>query len=139
MSDRLITDLCPAMQAIYPQWKSRCNAAGLCVSVIVTYRSLVDQENCKALGLSNAGSGQSPHGCVDCNGKPASRAWDFAIFDEKAKYITDGSDPRYAQAGNIGKELGLEWGGDWLKWKDWDHLQLANWKDCAAAIANPNN
>lgn len=133
MIDRLITDLCPALQAIYPQWKAQCNAAGLAVSVIVTYRSPIDQENVKALGLSNAGAGQSPHGCVDANGHPASMAWDWACFDENAKYITDGSDPRYRQAGEIGKSLGLSWGGDWVKWKDWDHLELAGWKDIVAA------
>ncbi len=60
-------------------------------------------------------------------------AFDFAIFDENAKYITDGSDTRYRQAGEIGKSLGLEYGGDWVKWKDFDHLQLAGWKDIVAA------
>lgn len=128
MTDRDINDLCLELQDIYKQWKAQCNAVGLAVTAIVTWRSRIDQEAAKAKGLSNASAGQSPHNCCDEHGAPASRAFDFAVFDKDGHYITDGSDPRYKQAGEIGQQLGLSWGGCWSGWKDFDHLELKNWK-----------
>ena len=127
MTDRAITDLCPALQAIYAQWLENCKAAGLQVGAIVTWRSAADQNKAKECGLSNAAAGQSPHNCCDADGNPAARAFDFGVF-EGAVYITDGEDARYGQAAQIAKDLGLVWGGDWISLKDYDHLELANWK-----------
>ena len=136
MTDRDINDCCKELQAIIPAWKSRCAAAGISVKPIVTYRDDADQEKAKEECLSKAGPGQSPHNCVDADGNPASKAFDFGVFEEDGTYVTDGTDPRYAKAGYIAKQLGLEWGGDWTIEKDgcnpdFDHLQLANWKSQA--------
>lgn len=122
MTDSNIRDLCPELQSIYKMWLSQCHDAGLAVRAIVTWRSSADQDAAKAKGLSNASAGQSPHNCCDTDGKPASRAFDFAVF--APNYITDGADPRYTKAAEIGKELGLVWGGDWHSFKDYDHLEL---------------
>lgn len=127
MTDNNIADLCPSLLILYREWLMQCHEAGLAVKAIVTWRSGIDQNAVKASGLSNAAAGQSPHNCCSSDGLPASKAFDFAVFDEDATYVRDGNDPRYRQAGEIGKALGLEWGGDWAK-PDWDHLQLANWK-----------
>lgn len=126
MTDNNITDLCPELQNIYKQWLAQCHDAGLAVRAIVTWRSSSDQNTAKANGLSNACAGQSPHNCCDVSGAPASKAFDFAVFDN-AQYIKDGTDPRYKQAGKIGERLGLVWGGSWHK-PDYDHLELSNWK-----------
>jgi len=48
-------------------------------------------------------------------------AWDIGIFDG-IRYI--GESPLYAKAGEIGKQLGLEWGGDWPGIEDQPHFQL---------------
>jgi peptidoglycan LD-endopeptidase CwlK len=127
MADHDPTHLCMQLQNLYQQWLARCEQAGLVAHAIVTWRDPEDQDAAKAAGLSNAAAGQSPHNCVNSNGKPASRAFDYAIFDNGI-YIKNGQDPRYAQAGAIGKSLGLVWGGDWLH-PDWDHLELADWKN----------
>jgi len=55
-------------------------------------------------------------------------AYDIGIFkcDEKGNakdYITNADDPGYDTAGAIGKELGLEWGGDWKRLVDKPHFQ----------------
>lgn len=126
MTDKDIADLCPELQTIYQQWLQKCHDAGLAVKAIVTWRSGADQDAAKVNGLSNANAGQSPHNCCDVSGAPASKAFDFAVFD-KAQYIKDGTDPRYKKAGQIGEGLGLEWGGSWHK-PDYDHLQLKDWK-----------
>lgn len=128
MTDSAITDLCPELLSIYRQWLMQCHEDGLATKAIVTWRSDIDQNIAKAKGLSNASAGQSPHNCCDDDGNPASRAFDFAIFDENAKYITDGTDARYRQAGEIGKSLGLIWGGDFKSFPDYDHLEISGWK-----------
>jgi len=128
MTDSNVNDLCTELLPIYREWMMQCNAAGLAVKAIVTYRSATDQNTAKAKGLSKAASGESPHNCCDNDGNPASKAFDFACFDTDGKYITDGTDDSYRQAGEIGVQLGLVWGGDWSGFKDWDHLELSNWR-----------
>src|ERR1700733_3525118 len=119
--------LCEPLRVIYAEWLERCSAAGLDVKAIATWRSALDQDAAKAEGLSNAAAGQSPHNCTDANGNPASKAFDFACFDLTGKYITDGADHRYQQAAEIGKALGLAWGGDWESFKDFDHMEMKGW------------
>jgi hypothetical protein len=48
-------------------------------------------------------------------------AWDIGIFDEDGKYLNQSDD--YKKAGRIGRELGLEWGGDWKGIVDQPHFQ----------------
>jgi peptidoglycan LD-endopeptidase CwlK len=123
-----LTQLHPDLLPIAQQWLDNCHAANLKVSITVTWRSDVAQEQAKADGLSKAGAGQSPHNVCDASGNPASCAFDFACFDDDAHYITDGTDARYTQAGSIGKDLGLVWGGDFSSIFDPDHLELQNWR-----------
>lgn len=47
-------------------------------------------------------------------------AWDIGIF-QAGKYIPES--PLYKKAGEIGKRLGLEWGGDWQSIQDEPHFQ----------------
>lgn len=130
MTDSNINDLCPDLLTNYREWLIQCHAAPLAVKAIVTWRSSIDQDIAKAKGFSNASAGESPHNCCDSQGHPASKAFDFAIFDEDGRYITDGTDDRYRQAGEIGEGLGLVWGGRWKEpaKPDWDHLELKSWK-----------
>lgn len=123
-----VNDMCPELLELYREWVTQCHAAGLAIKATVTWRSPAEQDIAKSKGLSKASAGQSPHNCVDANGKPFSKAFDFACFDSNGHYITDGTDKRYTQAGEIGETLGLVWGGNWSGWKDFDHLQLLNWK-----------
>jgi len=111
MTDANINDLSPELLTLYREWLMQCAAAGLAVKAIVTWRSSADQNTAKAKGLSNAASGQSPHNCCSADGLPFSKAFDFACFDDDGKYITDGTDDTYRQAGEIGVQLGLVWGG----------------------------
>lgn len=48
-------------------------------------------------------------------------AFDIGLF-ENGKYIPESS--TYKAIGAIGKELGLEWGGDWTSIQDEPHFQL---------------
>lgn len=128
MTDSDILHLDPELLRIYREWMMECNSVGLSVRVTITWRSAEDQDKAKANGRSNAAAGQSPHNCVDENGNPCSKAFDFACFNDQHAYITDGQNPAYTQAGEIGEKLGLEWGGRWVH-KDPDHLEMKNWKE----------
>lgn len=127
MTSRDINDLCPEAQTLCREFMAQCKAAGIDARQIVTYRGPAEQNAAKAAGLSNAAAGQSPHNYCDADGKPASRAFDFGIFEDHGVYITDGEDERYLQAGEIGEGVGLSWGGRWQH-PDYDHMELRNWK-----------
>jgi len=62
--------------------------------------------------VTNAKGGQSNHnyGC----------AADIGLF-RGGDYLED--DPLYLAAGEIGKEVGLQWGGDWRRMKDYPHFE----------------
>lgn len=142
MNDRSALDLDPSLQPTAQAFLDRVNAAiapSKCI-LIVTWRDAADQNAAKCEGLSKAGAGQSPHDCVDANGNPASRAFDFGILDAQGNYVSDGMDVRYQTAGSIalsfkdeaGNQI-LEWGGSWRLATDgcnpdFDHIELANWR-----------
>src|SRR4029077_13980382 len=48
-------------------------------------------------------------------------AWDVGLFDS-GDYLEDS--PLYRKVGQIGKQIGLEWGGDWQSFPDEPHFQL---------------
>lgn len=97
------------------------------IRLTVGYRDSVDQERALAEGLSQAGAGQSPHNCINANGQPAARGFDFAVIDAKGNYISQGEDRRYAVCGHIAETFGLVWGANFPK-PDWDHVQLPSWR-----------
>lgn len=128
MTDNNLNDLDPVLQPIaqkcladwiaqYPERKP--------VKILITWRSNADQQAAYNAGLSKCKAGEGKHNCVTPKGKPASRAFDFACFDETdGSYITDGTDGYYADFGDIAKANGLDWGGDWHSFKDYDHVEL---------------
>lgn len=137
MTDRNITDLAPSMQILAQQFLDDCEAAHLNVKIIQTYRSTAEQDALYQQGrtmpgkiVTHAQGGQSPHECVNADGTPGSRAIDFGVFTAAGQYVTDGTDPRYRQVGEIGKKLGLDYGGDWPEPKtDHDHLEMPGWQN----------
>ena len=126
MADNKTSDLCPALRALVPKFIENCAFDGVTVKILVTWRDATAQNAAKAAGLSNAAAGSSPHNCLDVQGNPASKAFDFGVFNNGV-YLTNGSDPRYAQAGAVAVALGLAWGGDWHH-PDYDHVELMNWR-----------
>lgn len=121
----MISDLHPDLQPLATEWLKEYTALGRKVQITETWRSHLYQQELHDKGHSNAPAGKSKHEFT-IDGKPASKAFDFALYDEDGNYITDGTDDWYADAGEIGKKLGLIWGGDFVHApKDWDHLELS--------------
>lgn len=44
--------------------------------------------------------------------------WDIVRDDN------DNGEPDWFEVADIGKELGFDWGGDWLRFKDYPHLEM---------------
>lgn len=127
MTDANLNDLCPELQTIAVKCLNDYVSAfpdRRAAKIIVTWRSAADQQAAYDAGLSNCKPGEGKHNCT-VDGKPASRAFDFAVFDEDGNYITDGTDDYYADFGVIAVKNGLVWGGNWTGWKDYDHCELA--------------
>jgi peptidoglycan L-alanyl-D-glutamate endopeptidase CwlK len=131
MSSKDIADLDQYMQPLCEQFLAQCASEGLEVKIIFTYRSPAEQDKIYAQGrtapgkkVTNLDGRHSKHCAVDANGDPAAKAFDFGIYEEDGTYVTNGDDPRYLQAGEIGEALGMTWGGRWTQPHDAGHLQI---------------
>lgn len=132
MPSRSLSDLHPDLQPLCEQFLESCTINSINAFVVQTYRSKAEQDALYAQGrttpgkvVTHATGGHSKHEFTLPDGTPASKAFDFMIKDSGGHLISDGTDPAYYQAGQLGKSLGLIWGGDWAQPKtDYDHLQL---------------
>lgn len=133
---RKIEDLCEQLRPLAVQFKCDCEAVGAFITITCTYRSAEEQNALYAQGRTKEGhivtwaqGGQSPHNCVNKDGKPASMAFDFVPV-VKGVAVWNANDPLWATCIKVGVNLGLESGANWPKKKrDMPHMQLANWKN----------
>lgn len=140
MASRDIKDLDPAFQEKAQQFLDLCNkhpvisAAGATTFLTCTYRSDAEQNADYAQGrttpgkiITNAIAGQSSHNCVDANGHPSARGFDFAIKKADGSLDWAASDNLWQTALAIGKSLGLVEGACWHM-HDNPHLEELNWR-----------
>lgn len=142
-NSRQIEHLHPKLQPLCRLFLEHCKNAGMDVFITQTYRSTAyqnglyaqgrTQAQLNAVGLTNvkaepakprvtdARGGSSEHNAT-LGSQPASRAFDIAFMSEGKASWAD-SMP-WSKAGAIGRSLGLEWGGDWVSFKDRPHFQL---------------
>jgi len=99
------------MQAVLPIMAQR----GVVARIISGTRSYAEQDAlfAKRPQVTKARGGYSNHNF--------GIAWDIGLFREK-DYLEDS--PLYRECGEIGRSLGLEWGGDWKSFKDEPHFQV---------------
>lgn len=90
-----------------------------------------------AQAAANAG-GRSPFNGLTAFSKHQalpSLALDLAVFDEAGKYLTDGSDKRYAWLGDQAEQAGLLWGGKFTHPRsDPDHVEQPGAGPTAAEV-----
>lgn len=100
------------------------HAQGIFIIITQGKRSNEEQNRLYAQGRSNPGKivtnvrgGYSYHNY--------GLAFDYCVCDIiGGKLIPNWSvDKRWLRVGNLGKNLGLEWGGDWKSFKDYPHFQ----------------
>jgi peptidoglycan L-alanyl-D-glutamate endopeptidase CwlK len=122
MTDTLISHLAPELQGPCNAFLARYKDLGRKIEITETWRDPAREDALHAQGITKA-TGLTCKHCIMVDGKPAARAFDFALYDENGAYIADGTDDWYADAGQIAKDLGLKWGGDFTH-PDFDHAEL---------------
>jgi len=124
INSRSLDDLIPPAKVRVQSFLEAAKAAGIDLLVTSTYRDNDSQNALYAQGrtkpgkiVTNAKAGQSWHNyrcAVDVvpivAGKPR---WDV-------------KDEVWQQVGKLGKAAGLEWAGDWKRFKEYPHFQYTN-------------
>lgn len=134
-SSRNLSDMHPRLMQLFMAFKRGMDDAKIEFIVTATYRNDADQNAAYKQGrgapgaiVTNAKSGESPHNVTFPSGKPCACAFDIVIMSN-GKPDWNVNNPAWKKAGKIGKEIGLEWAGDWTTFKEYPHFQLPNWKD----------
>lgn len=129
INSRKIDDLLPVVQDKVRRFLELCHEHDIDILVTSTFRDFESQNALYAQGrtapgkkVTNAKAGESWHNfrcAVDVvpirNGKP----------------VWDSGDPVWSTVGALGKEAGLEWAGDWKKFKETAHFQYTGGKTLA--------
>lgn len=120
------TQLHPRLQAKIIELKAICEAKGLKIGVSECVRTVKEQDALYAQGRTKPGKivtqvKGSSYGSMHQWGV----AFDFYRNDGKGAF--NNSDGFFYKVGKIGRSIGLEWGGDWSKFKDLPHFQLPDW------------
>jgi len=121
INSRDVKELSPKLQELYKKLESECTKLNIPIKLTSTYRD-VEYQNMlfnKVPKVTNAKGGDSYHNYR--------LAFDICINIKGKEY----DKPLLTQVGNIGKKLGLEWGGDFKKIVDMPHFQFTNGKTIA--------
>lgn len=121
INSRSLDDLLPQVKTRVETFIEACKAAGIDLLVTSTYRDAASQDALYAQGrtapgkvVTNARAGQSYHNhrcAVD------------VVPIRAGKPVWDAKDPIWQTVGKLGKKAGLEWAGDWKRFKEYPHFQ----------------
>ena len=119
-SEQNIATLLPPVQPLARELIAAAAAAGITIKIISGTRTYGEQDALYEQGrtrsgpiVTNARGGYSNHNF--------GIAFDIGVF-EGGRYLDEA--PAYKTVGALGKQLGLEWGGDWLSIQDEPHFEL---------------
>ena len=114
MASKLIEDLQPVMQPHARAFKAACDVAGLPVLIYCTLRTLEEQAALYAQGRSVPGRKVT-------NAPPGSSAHNFGLALDAV--------PLWNRYGTCARLAGLEWAGDWTRFREFPHVQMPNWRN----------
>lgn len=141
INSRNINDLLPQVAKKCFDFLTKCKEAGYDVRVTSTYRDFESQAELYAQGRTKPGKivtkakpGDSFHNwrvAFDVvpfrNGKPVwGTKGDGIDLDPSDDHIDDLE--LWQRIGAIGKSVGLEWAGDWVRFKEFPHFQYTQGK-----------
>ena len=119
-SEQNIATLLPPVQPLARALIAAAATAGITIKIISGTRTYEEQNALYEQGRSTAGrivtnarGGYSNHNF--------GIAFDIGVF-EGGRYLDES--PAYKTVGALGKQLGLEWGGDWKSIQDEPHFEL---------------
>ena len=121
INSRKLEDLLPQVRSRVEAFIKAADEAGIDLLVTSTYRDNASQDALYAQGrtapgriVTNAKAGQSFHNfrcAVD------------VVPIRSGKPVWDTKDPVWQTVGRLGKAAGLEWAGDWKRFKEFPHFQ----------------
>lgn len=127
------TRLHPALQTKITRLIKECDKAGLKIGIGECLRTVEEQDALYAKGRTAPGNiVTNAKGSTYSSMHQWGVAFDFYRNDGKGAYYD--RDNFFTKVGEIGKKLGLEWGGDWKTIKDKPHFQLPNWGSNASKL-----
>jgi peptidoglycan L-alanyl-D-glutamate endopeptidase CwlK len=128
-SAKNIATLHPKLQPLAEQLIEKAVAEGINAKVIAGTRTHTEQDALYAQGRSKPGKvvtkakgGQSIHNY--------GLAFDIGVFSKDGKTYL-GESPHYKRVGQLGKDIGLVWGGDWKGFIDEPHFEFNHGKTIA--------
>jgi peptidoglycan L-alanyl-D-glutamate endopeptidase CwlK len=103
-----------------------CKARGVTLLVTCTRRSNKEQAELYARGRTTAGPRVT-------NAKPGSSAHNYGLAMDvvplrAGKAIWDAKAPEWQVYGEEVRRVGLEWAGDWTRFREFPHCQVPNWR-----------
>lgn len=117
-----IANLDPIIRPYAEKLLVRAAKDGIRLVVVSGYRSIAEQDKLYAQGrtdpgpkVTNAKGGSSWHNFA--------LAFDVASIDESGNIFWPNDSSFWSKVGQLGKEVGLEWGGDWVDFQDRPHFQ----------------
>ena len=123
---RDITLCHPRLQALTAQLVDKCVGAGLPIKIGESFRSVAEQDALYAQGRTQPGSiVTNARGSSYSSQHQWGIAADFYRADGKGAYNESGD--YFKKVGELAKNLGLGWGGDWKSIVDKPHLYLPDW------------
>ena len=127
------TQLHPELQDKIAILKIQCAKAGLPIGISECLRTVAEQDALYAKGRTLPGPKvTNARGSTYSSMHQWGVAFDFYRNDGKGAY--DDSDGFFTKVGQIGKSIGLEWGGNWISIKDKPHFQLPQWGSTTANL-----
>lgn len=121
INSRNLDDLLAPVRQRVERFLANAKAQGIDLLVTSTYRDNASQEALYAQGrtvpgriVTNARAGQSFHNhrcAVD------------VVPIRHGKPVWDAKDAVWQTVGRLGKEAGLEWAGDWKRFREFPHFQ----------------
>ena len=121
-----VSNIHPKLKMLQKELIEECERQGLSIRITQEIRTVEEQDRLYAQGRTTKGKIVTrAKGSEYRSHHQWGTAFDFCRNDGKDPF--DDSDNFFSKVGNIGKSIGLEWGGDWEKIVDKPHFQLPDW------------
>lgn len=123
----------PRLQKLADELVTACERKGLPIKITECFRTVAEQEALYAQGRTKPGKiVTNARGSTYSSCHMWGIAFDICRNDGKGAY--EDGDGFFSKVGQIGKALGLRWGGDWVSIKDKPHFQLPDWGDTTTKL-----
>ena len=124
INSRSLDDLLPLVRKRVEAFIKAAEASGIDLLVTSTYRDDESQNALYAQGRTTAGK-------IVTNAKAGESFHNYRCAVDVVPIVSgkprwDAKDEVWQTIGRLGKEAGLEWAGDWVKFKEYPHFQYTS-------------